>query len=543
MRTFDNFFRHVHNIPVFSFLHRASLMDRYHAGLLDRALLLALIGITSLLTDLGSAPEHGSRCIDEAAAIVLREIEKPSVLRLQALVIIVKHRILSRRFSSAFMLHATACRFATALRLNYENPNLGFLARESRRRLMWSLYLIDSSIADGQADLAIWSDAESQIHLRLPCNERNFEFDLPEPTESLQPPLPEADGTLVSLSDDVGFLALYVRAQWIRCRILQYTVRVLCNPSPTELAILPSRCAEFAAELQAFETRLPLSFRWSENNARLRTYSPRLCIFIMTHLVWQQCFLDLYRLFLPGLKEALSTKVIEQLDVQTVSASRRCCYEHAKSLADMLGQLLALENGVPVTDLDFPACAYQCARILSHGGKSHGEELDLAPDAVLEMIRVCKRVVSRSAGIPACAAIVSDIDKLLDGGTTVENNSLGSPVTGIPALDQPYPPSQGVDAMDIDPAITRTSMTSPPSVSPATSAPADTPTSFVAQPPLSVEMPATQPATEDGMAGVSRNNAFDVALEGINFGPDSFDMDWSTAFSEDWFSIGAYRQE
>ena len=61
MRAFDAFFRHVHHIPMFSFLHRASLMERYHAGTLDHSLLLAIIGITALLADLGSGmDEYGS---------------------------------------------------------------------------------------------------------------------------------------------------------------------------------------------------------------------------------------------------------------------------------------------------------------------------------------------------------------------------------------------------------------------------------------------------------------------------------------------------
>ncbi len=331
-RTFDNFFRHVHHVPVFSFLHRASLMERYYAGLLDRALLLALIGITSLLTDLGTTQEYGNLCIEEAAQLVLSELEKPSILRLQALVIIVKHRILTRRFSSAFMLHATACRFATALRLNYENPNLGFLPRESRRRLMWSVYMIDASIADGQADLAIWSDAERQIHLRLPCNERNFEFDLPEPTESLRPPPPAEDGTLMPLPDDVGFLALHVRIHWIRSRILQYTMRVISQPLVDDVATMPSRCGEFAAELPSLRVQaaaLVSVVREQRSTSNLLPSS--LHLHGMTHVLWRQCHLDLYRLFLPGLKEALAERVVGQLPPRSSSwQAARYCYEHAE---------------------------------------------------------------------------------------------------------------------------------------------------------------------------------------------------------------------
>ncbi|KAH8880542.1 hypothetical protein GQ53DRAFT_788574 [Thozetella sp. PMI_491] len=539
-RAFDAYFRHIHHIPVFAFLHRASVMQRYHAGQLDQALVLALIGIASLLADSGTTAEYGNRCIDDAAALVLGELEKPSVLRLQALVIIVKHRILSRRFASAFMLHATACRFATALRLNYENPNLSFLARESRRRLMWSLYMIDASIADGQADLAIWVDAESQIHLQLPCNERNFEFDLPETTEAVRPPRPEMGGTLVPLPDDFGFLALNVRIQWLRCRILQYTVKVLCSP-PTEATALPSRCAQLATELQEFEARLPLSFRWSESNVRLRTYSPRLCVFVMTHVIWQQCHLDLYRLFLPGLKEGLPAAALGRLDPQFVVEGRNRCYEHARSLADMFAQLLAPGNSIPVTDLDLPSSAYQCARILDHGQRYHGEELGISPENVREVARVCKQISSRCESVPACAAIVSDIDKLIHGEGAIDSGRLGSPATGIPALDQPYPPTESLEGGRTS-SLPLTPRSALGAGAIARTVGIDEAMSLIAAPlaPEHISV-AESPAEHDMVAGASRNNAFDGALEGINFGPDSFDMDWSTALSDDWFGIGAYR--
>ncbi|KAK0638605.1 hypothetical protein B0T16DRAFT_297058, partial [Cercophora newfieldiana] len=435
MRVFDAFFRHIHHIPMFSFLHRASLMDRYHAGTLDRALLLAMIGITALLTDLGQGmDEYGERCIEESAAVCLAELERPSILRLQALVIVVKHRILSKKFASAFMLHAIASRFAAALRLNHESPNLCFLARESRRRLMWSIYMIDSSLAGGQPDFALWADAERQIHIQLPCNERHFEFDLPEITEPLRPPPPDHEGMAPPLPDVVGFIALHVRIHWMRTKILQLTTQTATAPSLEDIAALPARCADLAAQLEAFEARLPLSFRWSEANLRLRTYSPRLGIFVMTHVWWRQCYLDLFRLFLSGLKEALPPIYLAQLDPHFVVQCRRRCYEHAKAMADMFAQLLTLGNGTPVTDIDLPGCAFQCSRMLYHGLQTAADEMGFTPEGVQELASVCLRAARQCTAGSACASIVrlaplltdssgvltpsqqADIDKLIREG-------------------------------------------------------------------------------------------------------------------------------
>ncbi|KAB5545532.1 fungal-specific transcription factor domain-containing protein [Coniochaeta sp. 2T2.1] len=454
LRAFDKFFRHVHHIPMFSFLHRASLMERYHAGLLDRPLLLALIGITALFTDIGpGTKEFGARCIEESAGLVMRDFEKPSVLRLQALVIITKHRILSRRFSSAFMLHATACRFAAALRLNHENPAICFLAQESRRRLMWSLYMLDTSISSGQVDFALWPSPENQVHVQLPCNERNFEFDLPEPTEPLKPPDPGPDDLQRTLPDVVGFLALHVRIQWIRSKIQQYTTSILANTTMESLSQLPQRSAELAAELEAFEARLPLSFRWSEANLRLRAYSPRLGIFIMTHVWWQQCHCDLYRLWITGTKEALPPSLITQMSPDFVSHCRRQCYDHARTMADMFAQLLALGNEIPVMDLDLPVCAYGTARLLYHGFKNGATEMSMTRESVEELARVCLRIVRQSTAGPAAASILVDLEKLIADGLTLNTPKPlpPVPVSGamLPPLmaPAPTPTSQGGGAI------------------------------------------------------------------------------------------------
>ncbi|CAK7225298.1 hypothetical protein SBRCBS47491_005839 [Sporothrix bragantina] len=462
MRTFDQFFRHIHHIPTFAFLHRASLMQRYRAGLVDRPLLLALVGITSLMTDLGPGTrELGKQCIAEAEALVLSRLDRPSTLGLQTLVFVIHHRVLSGRFSSAFMLHGVASRFASALRLNHENTRLCFLARESRRRLMWALYMIDSSMANGYADFSLWAyradraDAHADVmNIQLPCNERNFEFDLPERTEPLRPPPRGPDGSLPPLPDDIGFLALHVRIRSLRGRILQYTkdvtsplggnssssasdgmgmdVEMATSSSamldtaidPTAAAIdvasIPGRVAEIAAELDSFAARLPVSFRWSEANVRLRTYSPRLCVFLMTHVWWEQCHCELYRLALVGLQEALPAPYIAQLTRQFPTFVHHCraqVLEHASAMAEMFRCVLTLENGVPVTDLDLPICLYQCVRLLFYISRTNPDDPQAVPhDSFLELAGVCTQVLERTVTTPATIRIRANLQKLMAHG-------------------------------------------------------------------------------------------------------------------------------
>lgn len=514
LRAFDNYFRHVHHIPMFSFLHHASVMERYHSGGLDRSLLLGLIGITSLLTDLGpGTKEYGEKCIDEAASLCLSQLESPYLGRLQALVFIVKHRLLSKRFQGAFMLYALASRLATTLRLNHENPALCFLAQESRRRLMWSLYMIDSAISGGQPELALWPDPERQILIQLPCNERNFEFDLLEVTESLRPPDPGGDGDVTQpLPEPIGLMALHVRMHWMRTRILQRTIKVVSNPSPTELGALPTDCARLVTELKSFQSRLPPSFRWSEASLRLRSYSPRRGIFFMTHLWWRQCHLDLFRLFLPGLKEALPQTVLERLNPDFVVQLRQRCYEHARAMADMFAQLLAPGNNIPVTDIDLAGCAFQCVGVLYYGLQTSGSKMGFTESGVRELASVCLRVARLSTVGPASESIQADIEKLISNGIDAHSLPKESSTQLIPTAGTASFPTP--------------SFTMPPQVTTA------------------CLEPAACIALSQSSVMSSGSNAFEQSIEELNFGPELFEAEsWAATFgvnnigSGDWLGM------
>lgn len=566
LRAFDNFFRHVHHIAMFSFLHRPSLMERYHAGSLDRALVLSLVGVASLLTDLGpGTAECGNRCIEEAVSICLAGLEKPTIPRLQALVLAVKHRILSKRFSSAFMLHAVASRFATALRLYNENPDLCFLARESRRRLMWSVYMIDATISTGQFDVALWPDAERQIHLQLPCNERNFDFDLPEPTEPLRPPGAGVGGVVPPLPDVLGLMALHIRLHWMRTRILQCTLRAATSPSADLLAMLPGQLAEFAAELDVFQARLPISFRETEANFRLRSYSPRLGIFILTHVWWRQCHLDLYRLFLPGLREALPLAALQQLDPHFVGHKRRSCYEHARAVADMLSQLLSLSgSNPPIADLDLPGCALQCSRVLYHALATDNSDLGFTHERVRELTTVCLQAARQSTPGQASASIVSplspplrvhvvtkhlqfaqqaDIERLIANGLSLpevapalpsRNRSVAAGIEA-PCLAPPVPEAEHMQ-------VAASGQTpGPEEQSHVGSVPMPPPAMM--SPLAALSLPMTEaaiPAPSQASAVTSASNAFEEVANELNFGPELFGMESWSALSHGWADIGQF---
>ncbi|GAB0138739.1 hypothetical protein EsDP_00006964 [Epichloe bromicola] len=410
-RTFDQFFRHVHHIPMYSFLHRASLMEQYNAGKVDKALLLALIGITSCLTDMGNGVrEYGDRCIDRAESLVFSDYSRPSTFKVQALVFMIKHRILSNRYPSAFMLLSMASRFAAALRLNHNSPNLCFLAQESRRRLMWSLYCIDTGIAAGYRDFALWR--ADRIFVSLPCNERNFEFDLPQPAEMLNP---ECNGPEVQHSEDVGSLALHIRILHLRQKIIEFTKDVLVSRTISDTSSLQEPVLALHKQLDGFAGRLPASFQFSESSLRLRAYSPRICVFIMIHVWWHQCHCDLYRMTMAGFREALPEATLQCLDQGFLTHCQRQCVVHSLAMASIFASMQKL-GAKPVADLDLALCAYQCARMLKYALHGSGEKFGLTVEAVTDKAKVCLQAIKQCCMGPAAGAIRSDLERLISQG-------------------------------------------------------------------------------------------------------------------------------
>jgi hypothetical protein len=565
-RTFDQFFRHVHHIPMFSFLHRASLMERYHSGKVEKALLLALVGITSYLTDMGPGMrDYGEKCIDDAESLIFHEYNRPTTIKVQALFLIIKYRVLSKKSPNAFMLLSIASRYASALRLNHEAPNLCFLAQESRRRLMWALYCMDSGISGGYRDYTLWT--ADRIHVGLPCNERNFEFDLPQATEKLiyQPTTQQVE--------DIGSLALHVRIQHLRRRIMEFTRRVVLSRT-LKLDDVQAGIWGFQKDLADFASHLPSSFQFSESSLRLRAYSPRICVFIMIHVWWRQCHCDLYRVALVGMREALPRSAIVSLDEGFVSHCQQQCVEHALAMASIFSSMQKL-NAKPVADLDLAVCAYQCARVLTYAYHTNPRKFELDAETVVEQARVCLHTVRECCVGKTAEGIKTDLEKLIAHGinvrattsgpegqipidhgyrhpllqkTNIPNvhdlnehsqfGSLGPSLSLGPMTDSTFPPSLVADPWvpesQVSPDLIQTSQSSQPPSAPDVSMSSKATTN-----PTNPNLPEIVSRPEFGVSEL--NNAYEGGLEGL--GLDS-SMDYGMGLDQnlwipnnDWLGV------
>lgn len=399
-------------------------MEQYHAGKVDKSLLLALIGITSCLTDMGPGMrEYGDKCIDEAERRIFAEYTRPSTIIVQALVFMIKHRHLSHKFPSAFFLLSLASRYAASLRLNHESPNLCFLAQESRRRLMWSLFCIDVGVSGGNSDFSLWKD--DAIQVTLPCNERNFEFDLPQPAEKL---VPETKDQNTAQGDDIGSLALHIRIQHIRKKIAEFTKGVL-RSKDIHAARMQTRVLTLHQELDDFAAQLPASFQFSDNSLHLRAYSPRLCVFVMIHLWWRQCHCDLYRIGLVGLRDALPRTVLENFPESFLEHCQRQCIDHSIAIVNIFSATQKLHAQM-VADIDLAMCAYQCTRILTYAHHINAEKFDLGADVVMERANICMQAIKEYCRGKAAYNVRTDLEKLV--GQSLSTRSTPSSRSGTP---------------------------------------------------------------------------------------------------------------
>jgi len=139
-----------------------------------------------------------------------------------------EHELRIGNYAAAFMITGLAVRFAQGLQLNVEQqvvrarvspakvmPSL----YESCRRVMWSVYVMDSWVGSGVDELTMLDD--KNINIQLPAPESDFVLETPRAT--VLPQLPsDACFRTTSRSDDLDLEAHFVLMVGLRKRILRY---------------------------------------------------------------------------------------------------------------------------------------------------------------------------------------------------------------------------------------------------------------------------------------------------------------------------------
>jgi hypothetical protein len=211
----DAFFDYIYPIPAFSFIHRVSFMQNFDEKDYSHPLVQAACGAGSLfLGENGYHRQLGKAWIEEAEIFALKNVDDFTLTNIQILLILTFYFAASRQFRKVMTLLSIATRMAYISRLNYECENLPFVVRESRRRVMWALYIQDRFYSGGLPDFTLCGTGT--IHLNLPCTETNFALEIAVSTQMLVSDVSETSNM------DIGSLAHCIRILDIRDRILRY---------------------------------------------------------------------------------------------------------------------------------------------------------------------------------------------------------------------------------------------------------------------------------------------------------------------------------
>ncbi|KLU82869.1 hypothetical protein MAPG_01937 [Magnaporthiopsis poae ATCC 64411] len=345
-----DFFRHVHPLPSFAFLNEESVTQRCLEETIDEALVSAICAVSALL--LGHSRYHPVATSAWAAAVetaVWANLEHPTIFKIQALLLAIQYRVLVGDFGRGFMLFSLASRSAAALRLMYERTDLSPLAQEIRRRLMWSLVMMDVGFATGLPECEVYP--VETVYLRLPGPEEAFTADCD----------PDTDPTLLDPGLDGvaegGLLATYVQLGKVRRDLMRLRRELQPITQPTPLLvptidgivtsldeILPRRCS--AAELRRYA-----GSRW-------------LARYLAVYLTWHQCHCDAYRLLLSGYKEAAPDTVVHGVPPTYVARSVASCLDHARAIIAIMHDANALSPRLRVAPPDMAICGYHAARLV-----------------------------------------------------------------------------------------------------------------------------------------------------------------------------------
>jgi hypothetical protein len=197
-------------------LHGPTTLAQWSAGDLDDDLTCIICAVALYTEDDSEAgAAQASGWMHHVQRSILGRIHSIPLPRLQALVLLIGLELALGHVSTAWYLLSIAARAAFMLRLNHERPDLDPVARESRRRLMWQIYLVDRRLAGGLSDLCV-CESDRMMEIRLPCEERIFERGMQSKAFWLRP---AADGS--ELDSQMDIIAYVLRLYEIRHLILR----------------------------------------------------------------------------------------------------------------------------------------------------------------------------------------------------------------------------------------------------------------------------------------------------------------------------------
>jgi hypothetical protein len=206
---------------------------------------------------------------------------------------------------------------------------------------------------------------ERDIKIQLPCNERNFTFQIPCIVETLQKgylPFVSPEDVARSQVDKPDLQAQFIRLLSLRRKVLRYVKHLDKALSPW----LPeSEFAALEASLLSWYHSLPSSLQFTRTAIYMRKESSQLGALLLLHWTYHQSLCDLNRIGMDELFRIRRPVLFppEQADFQKTTQDK--CMEHAAGISLIFEE--ALRHGIEaLADTWLPVIAHDSTRVLVH---------------------------------------------------------------------------------------------------------------------------------------------------------------------------------
>lgn len=294
-------------------------MQLFDADLVPDVLLLVVMA--TALRFLDPRDRRADGWADECRRLVMRDIfSPPSTTTLQALLLLQRLEWHRGGHVAAWFISGLAIRLAHGLQMNLEIAGGGpatdarvvpVTLRETRRRLTWSCFVMESMIENGRSPLASLDVAS--IEVRLPCTERSFRLGLEANVAGLEDLSARSRGQCRDQSrahsqmqgvvaggeaSRLGISAFLVKLAVLRREILDYTLpyhpRNNGHIPPTAPWVPGSPFFEYEEKLEQWKSCLPEDLQFTPDVLYRR--QEQLVSFVTLHCLFHGCYCDLYRI-------------------------------------------------------------------------------------------------------------------------------------------------------------------------------------------------------------------------------------------------------
>jgi hypothetical protein len=173
----NKYFRYLHDLP-HSLFHKCSFIRSVENGSVHKSVIYAIIGLTARFSEVfRERTRYGEeKYMNESKRLLLNDAENICVENIQAAIIIVNVCFAQCLSESEAMFASMAVRMAQILHLDEVEADDPLLVRETKRRVWWSLYMVDrwSSGNLGIPRLIRYHDAHASMP--MPGSEADFQM-------------------------------------------------------------------------------------------------------------------------------------------------------------------------------------------------------------------------------------------------------------------------------------------------------------------------------------------------------------------------------